>query len=142
MTDPLRALDQHPDVAITIQQGTEYFRDGQITLIIRGDGRVRVEQRRSGVVHPFEVQLPPARIAAIGRALAEHRFTAARTTKLPRNPGDTPLVLRLERGTAAAFAADLWYADRYQDADLDAIVRQADALIYEVTGGRLGQAPG
>ena len=141
MDDLLRALDRHPDVTVVIRQGTEHFDDGLITLAIHGDGNATVEQRRSGREQQFTARLPAARIASLGGTLADHRFTAARTTKLPREPGDTPLLLRVDRGGAPAFQVEIWYADRYQDRDLDAIVRLADALIHEVTGGKLGQAP-
>ena len=36
------------------------------------------------------------------------------------------------------FTNQIWYADRYKDRDLDAIIRIADAVIHEVTKGRLG----
>lgn len=139
MTDPLRALDRHPALTITIRQGTEHFADGVVTLTVRGDGAVTVEQRRGGQAHRHGLQLDAARVAAIGGALADHRLTAPRTTSLPREPGDTRLILRVDGG-ATPFEASLWYGDRYQDRDLDAIIRLADGLVHEATGGQLGQA--
>jgi hypothetical protein len=138
MDDVVRHLDRHPAATLTIQQGTEHFDDGQVTLALRGDGTATVEQLRSGKTQRYRAQLAPARVATVGAALAEHHFTRARTTSLPRQPGDTPLVLRLD-GAGPAFRADLWYADRYQDRDLDQLVQLADALIHEVSGGALGQ---
>jgi hypothetical protein len=140
MDDLLHALDRHADVAVTIRQGTEHFDDGQITLVVRGDGSATVEQLASGAAQHYAMKLDAARIATLGNLLAVHRFSAARTTTLPRKPGDTQLVLRVDRGGTQAFQAELWDADRYKDADLDAILHTADALIHEVSGGKLGQA--
>lgn len=131
MDDSLRQLDQHPRLAVSIRQGTEHFRDGVVTVTIRGDGLVVVDRLRAGTPSRVEQRLPPERVRDLGRALAEHRVTAARTSKLPREPGDTPLVLRVDGG-ARPFQAEVWYGDRYQDRDLDALIRLADALVTEV----------
>ncbi len=139
MDDLLHALDRHPDVAVVILQGTEHFEDGLITLTIRGDGTATVEQLVSGKTQRYTAKIDAARIATLGNTLAAHRFTEARATTLPRAPGDTQLVLRVDRAGAPAFQVQLWDADRYKDADLDAILRTADAWIHEVSGGKLGQ---
>lgn len=131
MDDSLRQLDQHPRLSISIRQGTEHFRDGQVTITVRGDGLIAADRLRAGTPSHVEQRLPPERIRELGRALADHRLTAARTSKLPREPGDSPLVLRVEGG-ARPFQADLWYGDRYQDRDLDAIIRLADGLVKEL----------
>jgi hypothetical protein len=140
MDDLLRALERHADVAVVVRQGTEHFDDGLITLAVRGDGRVIVDQLAAGAAQQHSAKLDAARVAAFGSSLAAHRFTAARTTTLPREPGDTPLVLRVDRADAPVFEVHLWNADRYKDADLDAILRTADAMIHEVSGGTLGHA--
>jgi hypothetical protein len=139
MDDLLQSLDHHADVAVTVRQGTEHFDDGQITLVVRGDGKVTVDQLAAGATQHYALKLDAARVAQLGNLLAAHRFTAARTTTLPRQPGDTQLALRVERGGSQAFQAELWDADRYKDADLDAILHAADALIHEASGGKLGQ---
>ena len=139
MDDVLRNLARNPATTVTVQQGTEHFDDGQVTLTVRGDGTIEVEQRRSGAVTRHAGQLPVARIEALGAQLADLQLTRPRTTTLPRQPGHTPLVLRVEGGAARSFRADLWYGDRYQDRQLDGIIRLADALIHEVSGGALGQ---
>jgi hypothetical protein len=138
MDDPLRTLDQHPGIAISIRQGTEHFRNGLVTLIIHGNGTVGVDQLRAGKAAHYEKQLPPDRIRDLGRQLAEHRVSAPRKTSLPRQPGDTPLVLRVEGAGPAPFQADVWYGDRYKDSDLDAIIRLADTLVNEVGGAAIG----
>jgi len=135
----LRDFIHHPSASVSIQQGTEHFDDGVITLVVRGDGTATVEQLRAGTKQRFTKSLAADRIAAVGTALAEHHVTRARTSKLPRSPGDTPLVLRVDGDSGAAFRADLWYGDRYTDRDLDAILRLADVLVHEITGGALGQ---
>jgi hypothetical protein len=141
MDDSLRSLDHQPDLSISLRQGTEHFRDGQITLTVHGDGRAEVEQLRAGTTTRTQARLPAARVTEIGRALADHRFTAPRTTSLPREPGDTPLVLRAERPGAAPLEIQLWYADRYQDRDLDAIIKLADAVIQEVRAASTAGSP-
>ena len=75
----------------------------------------------------------------LGRALADHQFTAPRTSTLPRDPGDTRLVLQLSGSGVPAFETAIWYADRFKDRDLDAILRLADDLLYTASGGKLGQ---
>ncbi len=131
MDDTLRQLDRHPQLSISIRQGTEHFGDGLVTVTARGDGLVVVDRRRAGTPSRVEAKLPPERIRDLGRALADHRLTAPRRSSLPREPGDSPLVLRVEGGPRP-FQADLWYGDRYQDRDLDAIIRLADGLVQEL----------
>lgn len=139
MDDSIRALDRHPTAAITIRYGTEHFGRGQVTLTIRGDGAVAVEQRLAGTLASFAAHLDAPRVAELGKALAEHHFTRPRTSTLPREPGDTPLVLRLSGPDVPAFEATIWYADRYKDRDLDAILRLTDDVLHTATGGKLGQ---
>lgn len=139
MDDSIRALDRHPTATVTIRFGTEHFGNGEIALAVRGDGAVSVEQRTATGVTRYTAQLDAARVAALGRALAEHRFTAPRTSAPPRDPGDSPLVLRLSGAGVPAFEAELWYADRFKDPDLDAIMRIADDLLHTASGGKLGQ---
>jgi hypothetical protein len=139
MDDPLRAFDRHPTATVTIRFGTEHFGNGEITLTVRGDGAVSVDQRAAGTVTHHSAQLDGARIVALGGALADHQFTAPRTSTLPRNPGDTRLVLRLSGSGVRRFETTIWYADRFADRDLDAILRAADDLLYTASGGKLGQ---
>jgi hypothetical protein len=138
--DPLRAFDRHPTATVTIRYGTEHFGKGEVTLAVRGDGAVRVDQRIAGAVNHHEAQLDGARVAALGRTLAEHHFTSPRTSSLPREPGDTPLVLRLSGAGTPAFETTIWYADRFKDRDLDAILRVTDDVLYAASDGKLGQS--
>lgn len=140
MSDPVRALADDAAATLTIQQGTEHFDDGRITLTIDGAGAVRVEQQRAGATQRYQGQLDRAALTALAEALASHHFTQARRTSLPREPGDTPVALRFARPGSAPFVAELWNADRYRDRDLDAILRLADAQLHRASGGALGTA--
>ena len=140
MEDPLRVFDRHPTATVTIQAGTEHFGNGQVTLAMRGDGAVNVDQRVAGAVHHYTAQLDGARVAALGRALADHRFTAPRTSTMPRQPGDSQLVLRLSGDGVPTFEVTIWYADRFADRDLDAILRATDDVLATASGGKLGQS--
>jgi hypothetical protein len=139
MDDPLRGFDRRPTDTVTIRFGTEHFGNGEITLAVRGDGAVSVDKRAAGAVTHYSAKLDAARLVALGRLLADHRFTAPRTSTLPRQPGDTPLVLRLSGSGVPAFETTIWYADRFADRDLDAILRAADDLLHTASGGKLGQ---
>lgn len=139
MEDPLRAFDRHPAATATIQFGTEHFGNGQITLVVRGDGAVSVDQRAASGLTQYTAKLDGAHVAAVGRALANHKFTAPRTSTMPRNPGDTQLVLRLSGAGVPAFETTIWYADRFKDQDLDAIMGIVEDLLYTASGGVLGQ---
>ena len=140
MEERLRTLAQHPGLTITIRSGTEHFRGGQITLSLRGDGDATIEQLRSGEHTRFAAKLGAARVDQVGRALGEHGFTRSRRSSLPREPGDTPLILDLSQEGQVLFHADLWYGDRYQDADLSAILDLWSTLLHEISGGKLGHA--
>lgn len=140
MDDPLRALDRHPGAVVTIRYGTEHFGKGLITLRLHGDGRAEVDQLAAGKPAHDELRLTAAQVATLGQRLADHKLTAPRTTTLPRQPGDTELHLALD-GAGPAFSIQLWYADRYKDPDLDAILQVADEVIHDVTAGRLGYRP-
>jgi hypothetical protein len=141
MDAELAALDRHPELAVTVRAGTEHFRDGRIAVTVQGDGAAAVEQLRSGQLTTHHAQLAAARVKEVGATLARHRFTLPRTSKLPREPGDTPLYLSVARGGQLVFEAKLWFADRYDDRDLDAILKLYEALTYEVSDGKLGQPP-
>jgi len=48
-------------------------------------------------------------------------------------------VLRLSGAGGPAFETTIWYADRFADRDLDAILRIADDVLHTASGGKLGQ---
>lgn len=134
MTDRLRALSTHPSLEVVIVVGTEHFDNGEFTLRVTGDGTATVVQKRAGKTHEFSRTLDDAAVAAFGATLADNEFTRARTSTLPREPGDTPVVLELRDGDATVFKAEIWEADRYEDRQLAAILRAAEALIKSMVG--------
>jgi hypothetical protein len=139
VSDQLRQVSAHPDLEITIRTGTEHWRDGEITLVVRGNGAAAVTHRRAGAVASFDATLDKAEVDTFGRDLAAHRFTAARTSKLPREPGDTPVRLALHSGGKAVFEVEVWDADRDSDADLGAILTTVQRVVHRVSKGALGK---
>lgn len=139
VNEQLLQLSAHPDLEILIRTGTQHWAAGEITLLLRGNGTVEVTQRQATKTTSFEGELAKDELDACGRTLHSHRFTAARTSALPREPGDVPAILTLRRDGEVVFTADLWNADRFDDADLGAILRAADQLVHRVSAGKLGQ---
>jgi hypothetical protein len=135
----LLQVSAHPSLEILIRIGTQHWQAGELTLVVHGSGSVEVTQRQAAATTSFGGVLPKADLDALGRELGAHRFTAARTSVLPREPGDTPVVLTLRHDGEVTFEAQIWNADRDVDADLDAILRAAERLIYRVSAGKLGQ---
>ncbi len=135
----LLQLSANPALEILVRTGTQHWQAGEVTLLVRGDGAATVTQRQATTNAAFEGALSKEELDAFGQALQAHRFTAARTSALPREPGDTPAVLALRRAGEVVFEASLWSADRDDDADLDAILRAADQLIHRISAGKLGQ---
>ena len=134
MTAQLRALPDHPSLTVVVQTGTEHFGNGLFTLSVQGDGALHLLQRRAGTPHNFTDTLSDDALTAFGATLAEHGFTRPRTSEMPREPGDTPVLLKLRDGDQTLFEANLWEADRYDDPDLDALLKAAEALIIEQVG--------
>ncbi len=139
VNEPLLQLSAHPTLEILVRTGTQHWAAGEITLLVNGKGTVHVIQLRASSTTSFDGTLTQAELDAFGRALHAHRFTAPRTSSLPREPGDTPATLTLRRDAKVVFAAELWSAHRDDDPDLDAILRAADQLIHRVSAGKLGQ---
>lgn len=139
MTDELRQVSAHPDLEIVIRTGTQHWRAGEITLTVRGNGSAAVAQRQAETTASFEATLDRDDLDAFGRELARHRFTAQRTSKLPREPGDTQVRLALQRASKVEFETQIWDADRDSDADLDAILVAGQRLVHRITKGALGR---
>ena len=132
MSESLRTFSAHPALAVVFVLGTEHFDNGQFTLRVSGDGTAKLTQRRSGTTEEFEKSLDPAAVNQLGAVLAENDFTAARPSTLPREPGDTPVVLELFDGDNSQFRAEIWEADRYDDKQLAAILSAAEEIIVSV----------
>ena len=138
VSDELRQLTSHPDLEVVIRTGLQHWRAGEITLAVRGNGAATVTQRLATGDTSFTATLDKDEVDALGRDLDAHRFTAARTSKLPRKPGDTPVRFVLQRGDHRAFEAQIWNADRFDDADLDAILSAGQRLVWRVSNGAIG----
>jgi hypothetical protein len=138
VSDELRQVSAHPDLEIVIRTGTEHWRAGEITLLVRGNGSASVTQRQASGTASFAASLDKDEVDAFGRELAQRRFTARRTSKMPREPDDTPVRLALQRGGKIAFELEVWDGDRDGDADLDAILVAGQRLVHRVTKGALG----
>ena len=137
--EQLRQVSAHPALEILIRTGTQHWAQGQIELVVHGDGRVAVTQRQATGTASFAGQLTRGELDAFGQALYAHRFTAARSSAPTREPGDTPVLLQLGGGGEVRFAAQSWDADRDADPDLHAILRAAEQLVHRVSAGKLGQ---
>jgi hypothetical protein len=112
---------------------------GEITLVVRGNGTAEVAQLQATTTTSFKGVLSRGELDAFGRTLHTHRFTAARTSAPSREPGDTPVLLTLRHAGKLTLEADIWNVDRFEDPDLDAILRTAERLIYRLSAGKLGQ---
>jgi len=134
MSNRLRALSTHPSTEVIVVVGTEHNDNGQFTLRVSGDGSARVTQQRAGETREYSQHLDAAALDAFGKTLAENEFTRARTSSMPREPGDTPVRLQLTDGGTSQLEVDIWEADRYQDKQLAAILRAAEALIKSMVG--------
>jgi hypothetical protein len=138
VSEELRQLSAHPDLEVVIRTGTQHWKAGEITLTVRGDGAAAVLQRQASGETPFDATLTKDEVDRFGRELGEHHFTASRTSKLPRKPGDTPVRLALQHGGKPGFEVQIWEADRHADAELDAILVAGRRLLHRVTKGALG----
>ena len=133
----LDELDRHGDVTVEITTGIEHFAKGLARLTVGGNGHVDVVNLRSGTRLDFPSHLDPTAVRDLGHELAVAGFTRLEPRPGPREPGDSPVVLRLLQGTTALVEKHLWYADRYDDKGLEKVLARYEALVSTVTGGQL-----
>jgi len=136
-TDVLRGLPDDPDLSVAITTGTEHFRNGAITLTVRGDGAVSVEQRRSGEEREYQGRLDAERMRRLADELAEDEIGELADSGGDRGPDDFPVTIRIERGGELLHAASIRESDRWKDERLNRVVRRYDALVGELTDGAL-----
>lgn len=133
----LEQLPSHDDVAVSVRIGIEHWDTGEITLTLHGSGEATVLQRVAGKENRFTGQVDDERLGRIGADLARQGFTSIRAREGDRMPDDVPVIFEIERNGERLHHAELWHGDRYQDKALDSILDQVDALISELTNGKL-----
>ena len=134
MEELLRDLTAHPELEVRITVGTEYFATGQFTLAMAGSGKARVNQKMSGQVKDTEKDFSTDATAAFGKLMADNRLAAARTSTLPREPGDTQVKIEIARNNAPVFEVVIWNADRFDDPQLQVILKETERLLQDITG--------
>jgi hypothetical protein len=137
MDELLRKLAELPDVKICIGSGIEHWRTGEVTLSVRGHGEVEVRQLQGGAERTYHARLEAAQIYDFGAALADLDFTRLRDSAEVREPDDVPVWFVIYRGEAQLHYSKLWYGDRYEDTQLDGILKRYEELVSEVTDGFL-----
>src|SRR4051794_10022448 len=126
-----------PSSVVEVTAGREHFRTGEVTLVVEGTGALRVRQLRSGAERDWQGQLPAERLAALSTELAQLDLASLASSGDDRDPDDDPVRLVLRSGGDPPHEARLWYADRFADPRLDALLRRWQALTEEVTDGAL-----
>lgn len=136
-TPLLAELAKQPGVAISLAIGTEHFREGLITLTVASDGKVRVEQLRSGETRRFDATWTAAEVTAFGKGLVDDGIGDIAVIPGPRNPGDVPLDLSLSKDGASIWHMDVWHGDRYKSPAVDKVLNRLDATVRALTKGEL-----
>jgi hypothetical protein len=127
-------LSDHPELTVEVTTGIEGWHTGRIELAVDGDGGVEVRNVRSGAERRFGGRLEPADVDALGDELTG--------LDLPgrvgeTEPDETPVIVALRQRGEVVGTAEAWNARRYEDARLDRALRRCEAIVSEVTGGRL-----
>lgn len=134
----LREWDRHPEWEVRITTGTEHFRKGVVTLVLRGDGSAQVLNRRAGQdLPPREGKVPADQVRELGSRLASVDLSALPGGDQPRVPGDTPVAIEVRKGGTIQAQARCWHADRYEIPTLDRLLERADDTILALTNGEL-----
>jgi hypothetical protein len=128
---------QDPSSAVEVTAGREHFRTGEVTLVVEGTGALRVRQLRSGAERDWHGHLPAERLSALAAELDRLDLATLASSGDDRDADDDPVRLVLRSGGDPPHEARLWYADRFADARLDALLRRWQALTEEVTDGAL-----
>ena len=96
-TDVIRGLPDDPDLSVEITTGTEHFHNGAITLTVRGDGAVTVQQRRAGEQREYRGRLTRERMRGLADELAADELGELADSGGDRIPDDFPVAIRIER---------------------------------------------
>jgi hypothetical protein len=125
-------LDGDPESAVQISVGTQHFRDGLVTLTIRGDGRVTVVRLRASGEDRHESTLGDEELRMLSAELDAVDLAELRPSGGMRQPGDVPVEVLLVKDGRKVHEQQLWYGDRYTDPSLDRLIRRFDELVDEV----------
>ena len=138
MNDLLQSLSEHPDVSVSIAIGIEHWKTGLTTLIVRGDGDVKVLNQRAGKETVFTGHLSSQSVQEFGAALVQADFSALPpSAQTNRTPGDMPVFLKLQQGETTQLDQRVWHGDRYKDKKVNAIIMQFENLVAEVANTEL-----
>jgi hypothetical protein len=129
-----RPLADHPELTVEITTGIEHWHTGQIVLAVGGDGAVAVDNRRAGEQERFTGRLDRAEVDALGAELAGLDLPGRSGGT---EPDDTPVIVTLRQHGDVVRTAEAWNSRRYEDPQLQAALRRAEAIVAGVTGGRL-----
>jgi hypothetical protein len=124
----------HHDLTVEVTTGTEHWRTGEIALVVGGDGSVDVLNRRAGSEQRFRGRLERAAVDALGSDLAGLELPGRGG---PSEPDETAVKVFVRRDGDVLSAGEAWDGRRYEDARLDGLLRRCDAIVADVSGGRL-----
>ena len=129
----LTRLGSDPAVTVVVSTGTEYWRAGEITLRVHGDGAVAVEHRRSGEHGEYAGRLDAGELAELGAELDRAGFATLAPDRTKSRPDEHLVTLELRRGDGVLHRAQLPQGDDRLDDLLGAYRR----VVEQVTDGAL-----
>jgi hypothetical protein len=126
----LDRLGSDPAVTVLVSTGTEYWRAGEITLRVHGNGAAEVEQRRSGEHTSYAGTVDAA---ALGTELDRAGFTTLAPERTTSRPDEHLVTLELRRGDEILHREQLPQGDDR----LDGILAAYRRVVEQVTDGAL-----
>lgn len=133
MNKLLESLIEHPDVSIAITMGEEHWSNGETTLVIQGDGSLKISNLRSGETKSYEGELDHSRLQAVGKSLAQADIGLLRPSDELREPDDMPVTVKIFLGDLELLNQELWEGDRFTDANLNSVIMLFEKLVSEFT---------
>lgn len=127
-------LADHPDLTVEVTTGTEHWRVGEIALAVGGDGSVDVLNRRAGKEQRFSGRVDRAVVDALGGDLAGLELPGRGGSS---GPDETAVKVAVRRDGDVLSAGEAWSGGRHEDGRLDGLLRRVDAIVADVSGGRL-----
>ncbi len=135
--DLLLHLDQHHGAVVEVTTGVEHYQKGKVRLDVHGDGKLDVVNVRAGKESTSTGRLDAKAVRAFGVLVAAVSPGTLKSPTGTREPGDSPVVIRVLDGGTVLASASVWYADRYDNAALDQVIEQYDTIVSKVTNGAL-----